>query len=255
MRNLRLDSFSKKKNRVIKVTACVTLISACVTEDHRPNEHSPISLPEAPPGASRAENKVLNRLPEEAQGQDSEIIMPVDTEFSRPLSEMEQRRRESEARKTDQEIIGGSRNLGDRQADGIGKVDKDLGVSSKEQGGQSPSFTLAIQKIKELYTANKIEDALIETNLLLKSYPKSPKLLMMKGTLHQRLGYIDLALVAYERAYEGEPSKKLAAQIQHLKRLISERELLRQKNKEGVVTSKGVQDLKVITPAGKKETK
>lgn len=56
----------------------------------------------------------------------------------------------------------------------------------------------------------------------------------MKGTLHLRLSQTDLSLAAYEKAYDLEPGGRLLAQIEQLRRLVGERETLRQKKAEGL---------------------
>jgi hypothetical protein len=45
----------------------------------------------------------------------------------------------------------------------------------------------------------------------------------MKGTLYQRLNQIELALASYERAYDIEPTRKLLAQIEHLRSVLNDR--------------------------------
>ncbi|MBF0440608.1 MAG: hypothetical protein HQK54_01765, partial [Oligoflexales bacterium] len=71
---------------------------------------------------------------------------------------------------------------------------------------QSPSYLLSLQKINELYQEKKFESALIEINNLLAFYPTSVKLLKMKGTTLIKLGNLELAEKAWERASDLTPN-------------------------------------------------
>ena len=105
------------------------------------------------------------------------------------------------------------------------------GLSEDANRPMTPSFTAQTQKIRELFRGKRFEDALVETNELVLYYPRSALLWTMKGTLHLRLQQNDLSLSAYEKAFDIEPSQRLLAQIEDLRRVVSEREgLRRQKN-------------------------
>jgi tetratricopeptide (TPR) repeat protein len=175
-------------------------------------------------------NKLLSDLPDEARGADSEIVIPADAAAIESqtgiVSESERRRREVRAARTDSEIVGGSRMTEDRNAQALGEIDQQLGLEPVEKAQQSPSYILTVQKLRSLFKARQYEDCLIETNEALRHYPKSAQLLTMKGTVHQRLNQIDLALVSYERAFSIEPTRKLQAQVEYLRELVAEREAL-----------------------------
>ena len=208
-----------------------------------------------PPGAEKSKkerqavDKLLAGLPDEARD-GGELSIPADPALTPESTgrSAEERRRDFQARQTDEELTGGARSLDERHTKDLGDLDSQLKVTPEENAGQGPSFSRGIQKVKELFKNRSFEEALIETNELLHYYPASAQLLLMKGTLHQRLGQIDLALAAYSRAFEYEPSKKLKAQIDHLKRLVAERESLR-KPLEGIVVPGGVEETKFI-PGG-----
>ncbi|MBM3382575.1 MAG: hypothetical protein FJY29_09070 [Betaproteobacteria bacterium] len=109
----------------------------------------------------------------------------------------------------------------------LGDFDRVLDVSEENNRPMTPSFIGQTQKIRELFQSRKFEDALVEANELLLHYPRSALLWTMKGTLHLRLNQKDLALAAYEKSFDIEPSRRLLAQIEDLRRLVSERESMR----------------------------
>ena len=109
----------------------------------------------------------------------------------------------------------------------MGDVDRVLDVSEESARPMTPSFIGQTQKIRELFQNRRFEDALVETNELLLHYPRSALLWTMKGTLHLRLNQNDLALAAYEKSFDIEPSRRLLAQIEDLRRLAAERESMR----------------------------
>ena len=221
-------------------------------EEAPPGPGARIALPAGAEKSKKdrqAVDKLLAGLPEEAR-EDGEISIPADPSLTpdNPGRSAEERRRDFQARQTDEELTGGARSLDERHSKDLGNLDSQLKVTPEENLGQGPSFSRGVQKIKGLFKSRSYEEALIETNELLRFYPAAPQLLMMKGTLHQRLGQIDLAFTAYTRAFEYEPSKKLKAQIDHLKRLLAERDSLR-KPREGIVIPGGVEETKFI-PGG-----
>ena len=211
-----------------------------------------------PPGAYNpkkdrdAADMLLEQFPESARDSDSIVSIPMDSSSlpGSPQASAVDRKRDLKARRTDSEVVGNQKNLSDRYATDLGEIDRDLGVLPQEANQSAPSFTLGVQKIKGLFKEGNHEDALLETNELLRYYPKAPQLLLMKGTLHQKLGQVDLALTAYERAFEYEPSRKLKAQIDYLKRQIGERETMK-KPIEGIVIPQGVQEIRPV-PASPK---
>ncbi len=250
------SAFSSKRSLKFSIYGFIGIqyLLACASSVPKKN------LNIAPPDAQHVANKnkssaqvdeMLDQLPEDARGSDGEISIPVDPSVlqssEKKLTPLEQRRREVNARRTDQEIIGATRSRDDALGKEMNDIDKKLKVTNDDNNDQLPSFTLGSQKIKDLYKMREYDEALIEANELLRYYPKSAALLSMKGSLHQRLGQIDVALSSYKRAYEYEPSRRLLAQIEHLQRLIAERESLR-RTREGIVTPGGVQEMKEIPP-------
>lgn len=138
-------------------------------------------------------------------------------------------REQARMQRTDAEIAASS-GLGEFEKR-LGDVDRVLDVSEDTNRPMTPSFTAQTQKIRELFRGSRFEDALVETNELVLYYPRSALLWTMKGTLHLRLQQNDLSLSAYEKAFDIEPSQRLLAQIEDLRRIVSEREgLRRQKN-------------------------
>lgn len=204
----------------------------------KPGPGSPI----APPAGTDAEadrsdaDKFWEEVPGDVRAGVTDMSFPLEPgpETGRQ-GEAEKRRRAMEARSTDTEIMGSQRTIDKRLGSQVGELDRALGVEEIESSREIPSFTLGVQKIKKFYQAKNYEEALIDSNELLRYYPRSAQLLMMKGTLHQKLGQVDLALLAYRRAFEYEPSRKLQQQIEFLKFRISEREALRAPA-QGIVT-------------------
>lgn len=248
---MRRSAFSFKKFSCyltsLWLTNCATPAGPndVTTPDGKPGPAAPIA---PPPGAStpakdaQAANSLLAQMPEGAD----EMTIPVESAPGADASSsLEQRRRQFYSQQTDKEIVGAEHSTDDRHAKSLGQLDKQLGVEPEEKPGQAPSFTLGTEYIKDLFKAQKFEEALIEVNEMLRWYPKSAQLLMMKGTLHQRLSQIDLALTAYQRAFEYEPSRKLKAQIDYVQRLVQEREDLR-KQREGIVSPGGGAEVRVI---------
>ncbi len=178
-------------------------------------------------------DKLLEIVPPEAKGSDSEISIPLSDipsgSFGRSEDEFTKRRRESRNRRTDNEIVGSARSMDERHAEQLGSIDKDLNLEPAEKSGESPSFIIKIQTIKDLYKNREFEEALVETNEALRYFPKSAHLLTMKGTLHQKLGNIELALASYERANAIEATNKLEAQIEYLRSILLERANLARK--------------------------
>lgn len=107
----------------------------------------------------------------------------------------------------------------------------ELGLSPSH-ADVAPSYILGIKSVQKHFKNKDFEDALIEVNELLKFYPKSAKLLLMKGTLHRRLGNPSLALKSYESAFVLEPSVRVEAQILELKKTLQDMEDRRSLQKE-----------------------
>lgn len=159
----------------------------------------------------------------------SEVKLPASVMGLKPTDVTEDpislSREQARTQRTDAEIAA---NAGQGEFEKkLGDFDRVLDVSEEGNRPMTPSFIGQTQKIREMFQARKFEDALVETNELLLHYPRSAILWTMKGTLHLRLNQNDLALAAYEKSFDIEPSRRLMAQIEDLRRLASERELLR----------------------------
>lgn len=162
----------------------------------------------------------------------------------------EQRQQEMRARTTDAEIGAVEGGLGSPLDPELGRIERELDLETTLPAEKVPSFTAGTKKVKRLFKRRHFEDALVETNYLLEFYPRSPQLLMMKGTLHQKLEQIDLALSAYREAYFIRPHRKLQAQIRYLEFRVADRERLKRGNgrAEGVVTPEGVEKIESTYP-------
>lgn len=253
---MRRLAYSSKFKQKCMSALTLAILTGCASVERSPDD---VTNPDGtvgpgapiapPPGGDtqrkerQAVDSMLGQIP---QGNDDEVSVPIEAipGFERRSTE-EERRRQFNAQKTDNEIVGSTGAADERNAQQLGDIDRALGVEPLENGGQAPSYTLGLQTLKDLYKEKKFEDALISVNDLLRWYPKSAQLLMMKGTLHQRLGQIDLSLSAYQRAFEFEPSRKLKAQIDHVQRLVNEREQLR-RQREGVVAPGGDAEIKTV---------
>ena len=101
-------------------------------------------------------------------------------------------------------------------------VDKAFGVGPSGGIKQSPSYTLGIARISELYRDRKHEYALIEINHMLSFYPTSPRLHKMKGTVLLKMGDLVLAERAWVKALELTPNdQQLDASLVRLRKRIA----------------------------------
>lgn len=226
------------------------LLSSCVgtpeqTEDPQPKiQPASIAPPIGPSGVNPGEDRKRGR--EFLSDSDAESYTYESFSDSSDQSPNAQSRElEFKARTTDKEMIdfeGGSGSIHDQE---LGEIERELELVPEEQVSQKrPSLALGMQKIKKLYKKRNFDSAIIEVNALLEFYPRSPQLLMMKGTLHQWLGQIDLALASFEQAQFFRPSPKLNAQVKYLRLKVREREQLRSKIK-GEVIPGGVEQMEV----------
>jgi tetratricopeptide (TPR) repeat protein len=214
---------------------------------------APPSGAASPRSDGKAVDDLFRSLPEDARD-DGEVSLPAEglgMELVNPEEierrRLENRRRELLLKAVDDEQSGGRKALDERHTRELSDIERRLGVESNDPGLEKPpSYTLSVQKIKDLYRARDYEEALILLTDTLRHYPRAPQLLMMKGTLHQKLGQIDLAAQAYQRAFEYEPSRRLKAQIDYIRRLQAERERLRPR-REGIVIPLGVEEATFIT--------
>lgn len=119
---------------------------------------------------------------------------------------------------TDREITsrfpqGDPRDLAERTQieRGLGLKESDSGVPERDL-----SYLASIDHLKQLYKAGRFEAGLIETDDLLKRYPTDPKLYQMRGTLLDRLGKTDLAVISWKQALRFDPTNRsLAGFIEH----------------------------------------
>lgn len=155
-------------------------------------------------------------------------------------------REQARMQRTDAEIASNA-GLGEFEKR-LGEVDRVLDVSEEANRPMTPSYTAQTQKIREMFRNNRFEDALVEVNDLLLHYPRSGVLWMMKGTLHLRLSQSELSLAAYEKAFDIEPSQRLLAQIEDLRRVIGERETLRRQRINSLSQTQVPQPVQTLTP-------
>jgi tetratricopeptide (TPR) repeat protein len=107
---------------------------------------------------------------------------------------------------TDREFIAQFPPLEGKTPEETALLDSAFGVGKAQGPTQGPSYTRKLAKITGLYKSRQHEFALIEINNLLAYYPNSPRLYKMKGTILVKLRHFELALSAWERALELEPS-------------------------------------------------
>ncbi|MFN7685060.1 MAG: hypothetical protein ACK5QT_06575 [Oligoflexia bacterium] len=84
---------------------------------------------------------------------------------------------------------------------GLQAVDEDLAQGDR-------SYLGALDRIKSLFRERRFEAALLETEELLKEHPADPKLHAMRGTLLDRLGYLDLARQSWSQSLKLDPSNE-----------------------------------------------
>jgi tetratricopeptide (TPR) repeat protein len=106
---------------------------------------------------------------------------------------------------TDKELISEFPVIQGRNPEDTALTDAAFGVGSSEGPTQSPSYSMKLAKITELYKQRQYEYALIEVNDLLSYYPNSPRLYKMKGTILVKLRNLELAVGAWIRAAELDP--------------------------------------------------
>ncbi len=253
-----LASFSKvKAGRFITCTfwfcAGVSGVAACAVSDEDlgvnpnagPSPGAVIAPPSGPAGVTRPDDANLGRQfldDSDASSFEYEVPRRGTASGEAPSPEDEFR-----ARATDSELIGSEGGMGSPLDRELGSLERELDLEPTRPPGPAPSFSLTVKKIKNLFRKRKYQDALIETNYALEFYPQSPQLLMMKGTLHQKLQQIDLALSAYQEAFDLRPSRKLRAQIKYLRLKVKERESLRGPI-EGEVIPEGVESIESVGP-------
>jgi tetratricopeptide (TPR) repeat protein len=106
---------------------------------------------------------------------------------------------------TDKELVAALPDIAKTKPEDTAMLDSAFGVGAPEGPVQSPSYTMGIAKVNQLYREKNFELALIELNNILAFYPNSPKLLKMKGTLLIKTGNRELAMRAWQRAFDLAP--------------------------------------------------
>jgi hypothetical protein len=91
---------------------------------------------------------------------------------------------------------------GERRAieEGLGLMPTDDSVPSQDQ-----SYLAALDHVKALYRNGRYEAGLVEIDGLIRQYPTSPKLHVMRGTLLDRVGQPELALKSWNQALRLDP--------------------------------------------------
>jgi hypothetical protein len=234
--------------------ACCTIIGSCAVtaeENDAEQQVTPAagSIIAPPSGAKSSQELSQAKAAKQFLADpDAESVDYAAPGYKSRTSGKKMRELQSQARATDSEVSSSEGGIGSEHDGELGRIERDLNLESDfVPSGPIPSFSLGAAKIKRLYRNQQYENALIETNTMLEYYPRSPLLLMMKGTLHQWLGQIDLALAAYRQAAIHRPSAKLKAQIRFLELKVSERERLKHRI-EGEVIPLGAESIDTSYP-------
>jgi tetratricopeptide (TPR) repeat protein len=104
---------------------------------------------------------------------------------------------------------------GDRRAieEGLGLMPTEDSIPDADQ-----SYLGALDHVKALYRSGRYEAGLVEIDGLIRQYPTSPKLHVMRGTLLDRVGQSELAIKSWNQALRLEPKNT------SLRRFIERRE-------------------------------
>lgn len=150
-------------------------------------------------------------------GRDYDVEVPI----ARSSSDSSRKYRIKNAQMTDRELVSSMPKVSQATEQERMLLDKAFGVGEKGGPKQSPSYSLGINKINELYRKGKFEFALIEINNLMTFYPTSVKLYKMKGSVLIKLGNYKLAEKAWTRASDLSPNDPVIKKgIARLKRQI-----------------------------------
>jgi tetratricopeptide (TPR) repeat protein len=215
------------------------VVASDVPRKDEPKKEVPRELKILPPPGLKENSQTSTReLVEQVLGVDKnsreagEVKLPAGVMGLQPGDltgdPVAQSREMSRLKRTDTEISAVS-GAGDFERK-LGEFDRLLDVTEQENKPLAPSFVQATKKIREMFAQKRYEDALVEVNEVLLHYSASGLLWTMKGTLHLRMSQIDLSLAAYEKAFALEPNGRLSAQIEQLRRLVAERETLKQQS-------------------------
>lgn len=110
---------------------------------------------------------------------------------------------------TDREMIGALPRLDRDRPGDTALLDSAFGVGNTQGPKQSPSYTLGIAKVNDLYKRRQYEYALVEVNTLLAYYPNSPQLNKMKGTVLVKMHNLPLAELAWIKVLELDPQDRV----------------------------------------------
>ena len=121
---------------------------------------------------------------------------------------------------TNSELVGSSLGISSKYPQQLAKLDRELGVINESKIEKLPNFIVDLEEINNLFRRKEYEKVVIRVNYLLEFFPESPKLLVMIGTAYQIIGFFDVALRAYEKAFEISPYTRLKAQITYLRELL-----------------------------------
>ena len=87
------------------------------------------------------------------------------------------------------------------------EIEKGLGLAASAEATPESDFSYlaAVDQLKAMFRSGRYEAALIETDSLIRTYPTSPQLYQMRGTLLEKVGQSDLAIKNWKQALELEP--------------------------------------------------
>ncbi len=107
---------------------------------------------------------------------------------------------------TDREMLSSMPSVSRSNPSQANLIDKAFGVGENLGPEQSPSYTLGLSKIGDLYKRKEYEFALIEINDLLSFYPNSTRLYKMKGSILMKLQDYALAERSWRKAVDLDPN-------------------------------------------------
>ncbi len=79
-------------------------------------------------------------------------------------------------------------------------------IAKAKKPEQSQSYLLGIAKVKDLYKKNQFELALVHLEPLVELYPEDVRLLSLRGTIADKLGFKELAKESWATALKIEPN-------------------------------------------------
>lgn len=139
-------------------------------------------------------------------GEDYDIEVPLASLESQAVGGPDRPKDLANPIATDQELVKSFPDPITNNQNKTALIDKAFGVGPQGGVKSSPSYTLGLAKITNLYKSKQFEYALIEINNLLSFFPTSPRLYKMKGTIFLKLGNLELAEKAWLKALELTPN-------------------------------------------------